>query len=326
MKATIFFMVLALTGLTGAAVAASQPTARAAAIVAAGSVVEEVYSGGSNTEGPAVAPDGSVFFVDAVGAGHIMKYDPRTRQTVTYRSPSGFALGMKFDAAGNLVVAEFANSGGRRITRTNLATGKPEIVAALYEGKPFNSPNDLAIDERGRIYFTDYGFAAPHEVLYHRVNAVYRVDPDGTVDRITDHLGLPNGIAVSPDQRTLYVSAARIDITGRQAILAFDLSADGKATFRSIFADLGTAGYADGMAVDVAGNVYVALPRGPRFGVAVFSPAGREVAFIPTPKAATNVAFATEGTQNILYITGGASLYRIATSTVGYRLPARMTK
>ena len=122
---------------------------------------EEVFSDAHFTEGPTVAPDGKVYFSDItfthqtdMQAGHIMRYNPDTGKTTVFRSPSGMSNGMKFDVQGRLVIAEGADFGGRRITRTDMKTGKSDIIAGLYEGKPFNSPNDLTIDEQGRIYFT----------------------------------------------------------------------------------------------------------------------------------------------------------------------------
>lgn len=294
--------------------------------------LEKVFSNGINTEGPAVAPDGSVYFVDVPlsrdhprQAGRIWRYDPRTGTSTIYRSPSGKALGIRFDQSGRMVVAEFADFGGRRITRTDLGTGDSEIVAALYQGKPFNSPNDLSIDEQGRIYFTDYGFAAPHETPHQTVDGVYRVDPDGSVERIIARVGLPNGIVVSPDQNTLYVTSGRFDFYDRRAIVAFDLSPEGKAALRSVFAlyEPGTV-TADGMAVDVEGNLYATLfSRTARTGVVIYSPDGVERAFIPTPEPAKNVAFGRGADSKVLYITAGRSLYRISVEKSGYQLPAR---
>lgn len=303
---------------------------RDTAIVSPSAQLERVFGDGLNTEGPAVAFDGSVYFVDLplssshpTRAGRIWRFDPETGKSTIYRSPSGKALGIEFDTDGRMVVAEFADFGGRRVTRTDLTTGDAEIVAALYNGRPFNGPNDLTIDEKGRIYFTDYRYAAPHEVLYQRVDGVYRIHPDRSIERVTAQARLPNGIVVSPDQKTLYVTSGRFDVEGRRAILAFDLSPEGEASFRSIFAIYEpSAELPDGMAVDVEGNVYVALySRTTRTGVAVYSPQGTERAFIATPEPAKNVAFGREAQSKTLYITAGRSLYRIHVKKDGYQLP-----
>lgn len=325
---------IAVLGLGPAASMAQDRPSLDPSLVPPDARLEKIFSGGVNTEGPAVAPDGSLFFVDVPlsrflprQAGRIWRYDPRTGAAMIYRSPSGKALGIRFDGAGRMVVAEFADFGGRRITRTELSTGDSEIVAALHEGKPFNGPNDLTIDDRGRIYFTDYGSSAPHEAEHQRTDGVYRVDPDGTVERIIAAVGFPNGIVISPDQKTLYVTSGRLDFDGRRAILAFDLTPEGKATFRRVFAlfDPGTV-TADGMAVDADGNLYATLySTTQRTGVAIYSPDGRERGFVPTPEPAKNVAFGRGADGNLLYITAGRSVYRVRLVKHGYQLPAAPT-
>src|SRR5262249_37603851 len=147
----------------GPATAPKSPTP----IVPPGAQLEKVFDGGLIlTEGVAVAPDGMVYFSDitfshiskakngVIEAVHIWKFDPRTGKATIFRSPSGMSNGIKFDAEGNMIVAEGADFGGRRVTRTDMKTGKSYILAALFEGRPLNSPNDIAIDEQGRIYFS----------------------------------------------------------------------------------------------------------------------------------------------------------------------------
>ena len=140
-----------------------------------------MYEGGHLTEGVAAAPDGTIYFSDitftretAMQAGHILRFDPATKKTTVYRSPSGMSNGIKFDAQGRMVVAEGADFGGRRITRTDLSTGKSVILAGLYEGRPFNSPNDITIDRQGRIYFSDPRYLG-YEPIEQPVMAVYRM-------------------------------------------------------------------------------------------------------------------------------------------------------
>ena len=157
-------------------------------IVPADAKLEKLFEGQVLTEGVAVAPDGLVYFSDitfshvAVGpqgeiqAGHIWRYDPGTGKTVIFRSPSGMSNGIKFDAAGNMLVCEGADYGGRRVTRTDMKTGMSWIIAGMYEGRPLNSPNDLTIDDRGRIYFSDPRYLG-HEPLDQPLQAVYRLDP-----------------------------------------------------------------------------------------------------------------------------------------------------
>ena len=113
-------------------------------------------------------------------AGNIWKYDPRSKQATIFRSPSGMSNSMKFDAQGNLIIAEGADFGGRHLTKTDMKTGKSYILTGLYNGQPYNALNDLTIDADGRIYFTDPRYLG-WEPMNQPVQAVYRLDPDGKV-------------------------------------------------------------------------------------------------------------------------------------------------
>ena len=268
------------------------------AIFAPNAVLTELFNGAHFTEGVSVAPDGTVYFSDItftdqtdMKAGNIWRHNPETGETTIFRSPSGMSNGTKFDAQGCLVVAEGADFGGRRITRTDMTTGKSEIIAGLYNGKPFNSPNDLSIDEQGRIYFTDPRYAG-HEPVEQPIFGVYRIDPDGSVHLVVTDAGKPNGVAVSPDQKTLYVishdNGAMGDLPdemepqkGRMALLAYDLSPEGTATFRKVLVDYAPQDGPDGMVVDAEGNLFVAVRDETRPGVRVYTPEGEELGIRP---------------------------------------------
>ena len=310
------------------------------ATIAPGAELKELFNGAHFTEGPTVAPDGTVYFSDItftyetdMQAGHIMRYDPETGETTVFRSPSGMSNGMEFDAHGRLVVAEGADFGGRRITRTDMATGKSEIIAGLYNGKPFNSPNDLTIDEQGRIYFTDPRYAG-NEPVEQPIFGVYRIDPDGSVHLVVTDGGKPNGVAVSPDQKTLYVishdNGAMGNLPdemeprkGRMALLTYDLAPEGTATFRKVLVDYAPQDGPDGMVVDAEGNLWVAVRDETRPGVRVYTPEGEELAYVETPDKPTNVAFGHGKTSKTLYITAEHCLYSIQTMKEGYRLPQK---
>ncbi|VGO19212.1 SMP-30/gluconolactonase/LRE family protein [Pontiella sulfatireligans] len=300
-----------------------------------GSKLEVLFDGADSfTEGPAVSPDGDLYFSDITWshtgldmAGHIWRYDVEKKEARIFRSPSGQANGMAFDADGNLVIAQGADFGGRRIIRTDMKTGKSVILAATYKELPFNAPNDLAIDKKGRIYFSDpsYGRQMAFEPIYQSVQGVYRIDPDGKVSLIIINAVKPNGVMVSPDQRTLYVASVDNGAVGGgvgqlekrtvpHAILAYDLDENGEVEYRGEFA----ACKADGMAVDIKGNVYAAL-HGDR-KVAVFSPSGDELASIAVPEKPTNVTFGRGPTSKILYVTAGKSVYQIELSNPGFSL------
>ena len=330
-----------------AALATQLPVRAEKPILPPDAKLEKIFDGGVVlTEGVAVAPDGMVYFSDItfthvsrekkepIEAGHIWKYDPTTGKTTIFRSPSGMSNGIKFDAEGNMIVAEGADFGGRRVTRTDMKTGKSYILAALFEGRPFNSPNDITIDLKGRIYFSDPRYLG-HEPIEQPVQAVYRIDPDGSIYRIITDASKPNGLCLSPDQKTLYVivndngstGIGRLPMDakltkGRMALLAYDLAADGTAKFRKTLVDYAPQDGPDGMVADVDGNLYVAVRDETKPGIFVYSPEGKVLAYIKT-EIPTNVGFGRGKESKTLYITAGKSLYRIQVSREGYQLPAK---
>jgi gluconolactonase len=337
-------MQLRLSLLTVLFVAAA---ASADDVVPADAKLEKVFDGGLVlTEGVAVAPDGTVYFSDItfthvsrekkqpIEAGHIWKLDPKTLKATIFRSPSGMSNGLKFDAEGNLIAAEGADHGGRRITRTDMKTGKSYIIAGEFEGRRFNSPNDITIDEKGRIYFSDPRYLG-HEPIDQPVQAVYRIDTDGSIHRIITDAGKCNGVAVSPDQKTLYVvsndnghsgigrlkpeTPAR---KGAMALHAYDLADDGSAKFRKTLVDYAPQDGPDGLVCDKEGNLWVAVRDETKPGIYVYSPEGKQLSYIKT-ELPTNVGFGRGSEAKTLYITAGKSLYRIQTSKDGYQLPAK---
>ena len=235
-----------------------------------------------------------------------------------------------------MIVAEGADFGGRRVTRTDMKTAKSTIIAGLYNSRPFNSPNDITIDEKGRIYFSDPRYLG-HEPVDQPVMGVYRIDTDGSIHRIITDAGKPNGVAVSPDQKTLYVVCHDNGLIGldrvpddaptrkgRMALLAYDLAPDGTAAFRKMLVDYYPEFSPDGLVVDVEGNLYVAERSQKRRGIAVRSPEGKELEFIRTaPDLPTNVAFGRGAERKTLYITAGKSLYKINLLKEGYHLPSK---
>jgi gluconolactonase len=329
----ITFAVLATITMT----AAQTPSPLVAGpIVAPGAVLERLFGGGFWTEGPAVGPDGRIYFCDitmtfATGmeAGNIWVFDPASRKTSIFRSPSGMAAGIKFDREGRMIVTQGADFGARSVIRTDLKTGKTTIIAGLYKGRPFNAPNDLDIDDHGRIYFTDPRYLG-YEPIEQPVFGVYRIDTDDSVHLILADVAKPNGIAVSPDQKTLYIAENDFLLTDRRIekvpqrngfmrLLAYDLAPDGTASNQRVLADYGKEAGPDGLAVDVKGNVYAAVGAASRRGIRVYTPAGQEIAYIPVPdeSAVTNVALATRDGRTYLYITAKKGLYRIETLLPG---------
>lgn len=283
---------------------------------------------GGLTEGPAAAPDGSIYFTDIPRAhdkGKIMRFDPQTGQTTIFIEDSNKANGLEFDSQGRLYACEGADQGGRALVRWDIATKKRTVIADRFMGKRFNAPNDLCLDRLGRVYFTDpmYVGDEPQE-LEHR--AVYRVDNDGHVVEVTHDVEMPNGLAISPDQNTLYVADTNSRRSNAQSgamkIYAFPLNSEGLVGGpRKTLYDFGEQAGCDGITLDRQGRLYLAARSANRPGVLVLSPGGQEVAFIPTgvpgqkpgnvSGAPSNVTFGSGSDKHTLYITIGVSLYRI---------------
>jgi gluconolactonase len=300
---------------------------------------------GGLTEGPACAPDGSVYFSDIpVGddKGLIMRYNPKTQSTIVFQADSRKSNGLKFDAQGRLVACEGADGGGRCVSRYDVQTGQREVLADKYMGKRFNAPNDLAIDRKGRIYFSDPKYlGAEKRELEHM--AVYRIDTDGTVVEVTHDASKPNGVALSPDEKTLYVINhdnlnERLDIQanpakqGPMTLYAFPLGPDGLVSgMRNKLIDVSPENGFDGMCVDEKGNLYLALRSLRRPGVLVTGPDGHEIAFIPTASTQSgakeptgipsNVCFGAGDEKSTLYVTVDTSLYRIKLKIPGNKHP-----
>jgi gluconolactonase len=300
---------------------------------------------GGLTEGPCVAPDGRIYFSDipeGKDKGKIMRFDPKTKKTDVFVEDSGKSNGLKFDAKGNLIACEGSDEGGRRVARYDIKTGKSVTLTDKYMGKRYNAPNDLSIDTKGRIYFTDPRYLGdePRELEY---RAVYRLDPDGTVVEVTHDCEKPNGICLSPDGKTLYVAdhnngTDKIDPKGPKPkkgamkLYAFPLGDDGLVKGeRKTVIDFGDANGIDGMCVDVKGNLYMAVRSLKRPGVWVADPAGKELAYIPTgpsqPDAKeptgipANVCFGLGDESKTLYVTVDTSVYRIPLKIDGYHIP-----
>jgi gluconolactonase len=300
---------------------------------------------GGLTEGPAVAPDGSIYFSDipfGKDKGMILRFDPKTKKTEVFTDDSHKSNGLKFDVKGYLIACEGSDEGGRCVSRWDVKSRQRTILADRYQGKRFNAPNDLTIDRRGRIYFTDprYLGTEPRE-LEHR--AVYRLDPDGKVSEVTHALEKPNGIVLSPDERTLYVAdhnngTDRIDPSalaykpGAMKVYAFRLGEDGRVKGSGkVLIDFGTNAGCDGMTIDAKGNVYLAVRSLKRPGIWVLDPDGKEVAYIATglPQDGTrelkgipsNCCFGIGAEKNVLYVSVDVSLYRIPLKVEGRHIP-----
>ncbi|MBI3413715.1 MAG: SMP-30/gluconolactonase/LRE family protein [Verrucomicrobia bacterium] len=296
------------------------------------------------TEGPAVARDGSIYFTDmpfGPDNGMILRYDPKTGKTTVFTDNSAKSNGLTFLADGSMVSCDGADGGGRRLVRWDLQTGQGKTLADRFQGKRFNSPNDLIMDLKGRIYFTDprYGGTEPREL---EREAVYRLEKDGTVIEITREVEKPNGIVLSPDQKTLYIGdhnngGNRLKPTdpepkrGAMKVYAFPLDKQGLVSgSRHTLVDFGRENGCDGMTVDTRGNIYLACRSLARPGIMVIDPKGKELAFVETgPRnqsglfedwkgIPSNVEFGIGEDASSLYLTIDKGLYRIRVKTRGF--------
>ena len=280
-------------------------------VLAPNATLEKLWDQGEFTEGGARLADGAILFSDI--GNRIMRYDPATNTTTTFREPSGRANGLAIAPDGRLVVAEGANTGGgRRVTITD-SDGHVSILAESFRGKRLNSPNDLVIDQAGRVYLSDPRYVGdePREL---EDEAVYRVDTDRSIHKLETTATKPNGLTLSPDGKTLYVSD---NGPKRKALLAVPLDARGDVAGPvRVLKDFGNGRGIDGMTITSEGLIVAAAGSGVLSGIYVYDPKGIPVAFIATPEVPTNVEFG-DPDLSTLYITAGKSLYRIKTRLEG---------
>jgi gluconolactonase len=311
--------IVLVTMVVAAAAAAETPP-----LVAPGAQWEKVVGDLKFSEGPAWHPDGFLLFEDTP-RNRTMRLDPGDKVSV-FREPSGRANGLAWDARGHLVVCEGDSTpdGGRRVVRLDKTGKELKVLAERYQDKRLNSPNDVTIDRRGRIYFTDPRYNNRDNVEQDK-EGVYRIDPDGKLTRIIDSLTRPNGIVVTPDGRTLYI-ADNASPGGVVTLVAFDLDGKGNASNSRVLYDFGGGRGIDGMTLDSAGRVWATAGTKEKAGIYVFQPdrkraTAKLVSTIPMPEDPTNCTFGGGKKRDILYVTTTASLFRIRTTVRGQSSP-----
>lgn len=271
-------------------------------IVKDGEKIEKVRGGFRFTEGPAFDGKGAIYFTD-IPNSRIMKYEIKAGKMSVFREKSGRANGLMFDGKGRLVMCE---GGNRQVTRMG-SGGKIEVLASKYKGKKLNSPNDLDIDDKGGIYFTDprYGNRSNMEM---KVEGVYYIKPGGGVVRLIDQLKRPNGIILSLDGKTLYV----VD-NGTRDVWSYPVKGGGDLGNGKVFAKLDAArGGGDGMSIDSRGNIYCAGQG----HVYAWDKSGKKIAKIKFPEGPANCTFAGKG-SDVLYVTARKGFYRLKLNAKG---------
>lgn len=319
---------LALAGTAGRVGAATEPVAtlrrlspKLDRMIAPDARIEVIARGIRWAEGPVWVPGGDYLLFSDPPANLLRRWDRKTGRVAPFLSPSGAgdadpklvrepgANGLALDHQGRLLIA---NSGGRSIDRLDLKTQRRETLIDRYQGKRFNSPNDLHVAKDGTIYFTDppYGLAdADHSPLRETaVNGVYRRSPDGTIDLIDGTLTRPNGIALSPDERRLYVSVS--DDTAPR-IMRYDLDAGGRPGAGRVWLDAkpmqtgGAPGLPDGMKVARDGTLVCSVPG----GMMLLTPEAEPLGLIATGAPIANAAFGEGG--RALFLTANDRVLRV---------------
>lgn len=277
------------------------PASRLQGITSGEPIAKKLAGGFKFTEGPAWNTGEAALCFSDIPDAHIKRY--ADGQTTVANAQSGQSNGLMFDKSGALIACEHA---GRRVSR-RVKPGDPgETIADSYQGKKLNSPNDLWIDAEGGIYFTDprYGNRDDMEM---KEEAVYYVTADGKLSRIIDDLVRPNGIALSPDGKTLYV----VD-NGASLLYRYPVLGPGKIGKGERIAY--TPG-PDGMSVDKAGRLYVTAIE----GVLALEPDGKWIGVITAAEQPANCTFGGKD-HKTLYITARNGLYAIETETRGWHL------
>ena len=254
-------------------------------------------------EGPVWSYDGFLLFSDTV-VDKLIKLTPGSGDAV-FAERAGGVIGNAYDTDGRLYTCEFRE---RRLTRT-LKNGKIEVLAARFEGKRLNAPNDVVVRRDGHVYFTDPAFGSQQDTRELDFYGVFHITPKGELELVAKWKTRPNGIALSPNGRTLYVS----DSDDRN-VRAYDLDGKGIASKERIVIDK-ISGVPDGLRTDEKGNLYVAADKVYVYALSNNSPA-KLLGEVPVGETPSNVAFGDPDMET-LYITARTSVYRVRLGVKG---------
>ncbi len=272
-----------------------------------GAIIEKLRTGFLQPEGP-IWKDGVGLLFSDIRANRIYCWSPIDSSLTTYLYPSDSSNGLTYDQQGRLILTQMAK---RRVSRQE-TNGSITVLTSTYNGKKYNSPNDLVVKSDGSIFFTDPDFNTPKgQTKEMGFKGVFRISPFGAVYALdSTTFDKPNGICFSPDEKRLYVNESP-----KRIIYVWDVINDSLLSNKRVLytiPGIDYQNYADGMKVDELGNIYCTGPG----GIWIISPSGSYIDKIVMSETPSNCAWGNAD-RKTLYVTAGASLYRIRLSTTG---------
>jgi gluconolactonase len=285
--------------------------------------IERIATGFRWAEGPVYFRDGGYLLWSDIPNNRIMRWLEEDGHVSVFRSPSNFSNGNTRDRQGRLITCEHD---ARRVTRTE-PDGRITVLMDSYNGKKLNAPNDVVVASDGAVWFTDPGYGILGNYEGHKDTldlpaSVYRLDPQtGQAEVVADSFDKPNGLALSPDEKKLYVIDSGITHGGRSNMRVFDVNGDTLANDK-VFAEGFAPGFTDGVRVDVDGNVWCSMgwadPK--EDGVRCYEPGGTLIGKIHLPETCANLCFGGKR-RNRLFMTASTSVYVVYVETQGALMP-----
>lgn len=272
--------------------------------------VQRLHTGFAFTEGPAADAAGNLYFTD-IPNNRIHKLDAKGKLS-QFVKPSGHCNGLM--VVGDVLLACEMDG---RLKQFSLHDATETVLADKYDGKRFNAPNDLVVDRTGGIYFTDPRYRSPDPWPQGR-EAVYYRSADGVVTRLIENRTAPNGVILSPDEKTLYLIPSM-----EKDMWAYPVVTPGKLSEGRVLCELKqpegqTSSGGDGLTIDTRGNLYITSA----LGIQVFDPKGSLLGIIEFPEQPANVTFGGPGMKT-LYVTARTSLYAVEMESTGHVFPGR---